>query len=59
MTVELTGRTSRIETAESDAPSELGELFGLLEHMRIPEGYKSEIVEGIIHGHSSGMCIGT
>jgi Uma2 family endonuclease len=45
MTVEL---TDRIEMAETGEPS-LDDMFGLLEHMSVPEGFKVEIVEGVIH----------
>ncbi|MCG3041213.1 Uma2 family endonuclease [Streptomyces fenghuangensis] len=45
MTVEL---TDRIEMADSGEPS-LDELFELLERMPVPEGYKTEIVEGSVH----------
>ncbi|MER7793721.1 Uma2 family endonuclease [Streptomyces sp. NPDC097640] len=45
MTVEL---TERIEMAES-GKARLDDMFELLERMPVPEGYKVEIVEGVIH----------
>jgi Uma2 family endonuclease len=45
VTVEL---TDRIEMADSGGLS-LDELFEVLEQMHVPEGFKSEIVEGIIY----------
>jgi Uma2 family endonuclease len=45
----LTDWTGRAEMAEREAPSELDELFELVERMQVPEGFKVEIIEGVIH----------
>ncbi|UGY93871.1 Uma2 family endonuclease [Streptomyces gobiensis] len=44
----MTVLCERTEMAEREEPSELDKLFEALEQMQIPEGFKAEIVEGII-----------